>query len=144
MNGFLDLRNKNMKQITFRLKSGQFLKEEIKRVVEENNITAGVLLSIVGGLENAVLRMGGSTPDNQIIKEWNKKFEIVSGTGTISSNGSHIHLSLSDNDGNVVGGHLRDGCRVMYTVEVVIGIFEDVVYTRVLDHETGFKELAVN
>ncbi len=143
MKDFLVLRNRNMKQITFRLKPGQFLKEEIKKVVEENNIAAGVILSIVGGLENAVLRMAGSTPDNQIVKEWNKKFEIVSGTGTVSNKGSHIHISLSDSEGNVVGGHLKDGCKIMYTVEVVIGIFEDVSFDRVYDSETGFKELEI-
>jgi predicted DNA-binding protein with PD1-like motif len=132
-----------MKQITFRLKQGQLLKEEIKKVVQKNNIQAGVLLSMAGGLENAVLRMAGSTPDNQIIKEWNKRFEIVSGTGTVSVNGCHIHLSLSDADGNVIGGHLRDGCKIMYTVEVVIGIFEGVLYKRVVDNETGFKELEI-
>jgi len=132
-----------MKQLTFRLKPGQFLKEEIRRKTKENNIKAGVLLSIVGGLENAILRMAGSDPDNQIIKKWDKAFEIVSGTGTISSDGCHIHVSLSDQNGNVIGGHLKDGCKVKYTAEVVIGIFDDISYKRNYDKVTGFRELEV-
>lgn len=133
-----------MKQLTFRLKPGQFLKEEIERKTKENNIEAGVLLSIVGGLENAILRMAGSDPDNQIIKKWNEAFEIVSGTGTISNDGCHIHVSLSDQNGNVIGGHLKDGCKVKYTAEIIIGIFDDISYKRNYDKVTGFKELEVD
>jgi predicted DNA-binding protein with PD1-like motif len=132
-----------MKQITFRLKPNQFLKEEIVRITKENNIKAGVLLSIVGGLENAVLRMAGSTPDNQLVKEWEEPFEIVAGTGTISTDGCHIHVVLSDQKGDVIGGHLKDGCKVRFTAEVVMGIFEDISYARVFDNETGFKELVI-
>jgi hypothetical protein len=132
-----------MKQLTFRIKSGQFLKEEIEKRVKESEIGAGVLLSIVGGLENAILRMAASTPEHPIVKEWNEAFEIVSGTGTISKNGCHIHVALSDRSGSVIGGHLKNRCRVRYTAEIVIGIFDDVSYTRVHDEDTGFRELEV-
>jgi len=132
-----------MRQLTFRLKTGQFLKEEIEERVKAAGIRAGVLLSIVGGLQNAVLRMAGSTSKDQIVKKWDKDFEIVSGTGTISRDGCHIHVSLSDLDGNVIGGHLKDGCAVRFTAEIVIGVFDDVSYVRVHDDETGFKELGI-
>lgn len=132
-----------MHQISFRLRPGQSLKEEIERVAVDRNIKAGVLLSVVGGLENVVLRMAGSDIDHQTVKEWNEKFEIVSGTGTISNMGCHIHISVSDKDGKVVGGHLKDGCKVAYTAEIVIGIFDDVEYRRELDEETGFCELVI-
>ena len=39
-------------------------------------------------------------------------------TGTLSRDGVHIHISLSDADGNVIGGHLIDGV-VFTTCEVV-------------------------
>ncbi len=52
-----------MKQITFRLREGDDLKEEMERRVQ--GVDAGALLSIVGGLERASLRMAGSEPDNQ-------------------------------------------------------------------------------
>ena len=130
-----------MKQITFRLKPGQLLKEEIE--MRAKDIKAGILLSIVGGLESAILRMAGSEPNNQIVKEWNGPFEIVSGTGTVSKEGCHIHVSLSDQVGNVIGGHLKDGCKVKYTAEIVIGIFDDIFYKRAYDKDTGFKELEI-
>lgn len=133
-----------MKQLSFRLRPGQLLKEEIERLAVERNISAGVLLSIVGGLQHAVLRMAGSTPENSIEKIWNEKLEIVSGTGTISKEGCHIHLSCSTGQGNVIGGHLKDGCVVATTAEIVIGIFDDVEFHRTLDDKTGYNELSIN
>lgn len=39
-----------------------------------------------------------------------ERFEIVSLTGTLSRHGAHLHISIADFQGNVVGGHLMDGC----------------------------------
>ena len=132
-----------MQQITLRLKPGQDLKKEIEKIALDKNIEAGVLLSVVGGLEGAKLRMAGSEPERQIVKEWSEPLEIVSGTGTVSKNGCHIHVSLSDKEGSVIGGHLKDGCIVKFTAEVVLLVFEDILYKRVADEETGFNELEV-
>lgn len=128
-----------MRQLTFRLKSGQLLKEEIES--RAKNVKAGVLLSVVGALENANLRMPGATPENQVVKNFNGPFEIVSGTGTVSKSGCHLHISVSRQDGHVLGGHLKNGCRVRVTAEVVLGIFEDISYKRTFDKDTGFREL---
>lgn len=133
----------HMKSFAFRLKPGELLKEEIEKRCAELSIAAGVLLSIVGGVSSAVLRMAGSTHDNQTVKTFDGPFEIVSGTGTISKDGCHIHVAFSDKDGNVIGGHLKDGCVVQFTAEVVIGVFDDVVFERVFDEETHFPEFTV-
>ncbi len=131
-----------MKQLSFRLKQDDLLKEEIEK--RTKNVPAGVLLSIVGAVENANLRMAGSTPDNQIFQNFEGPLEIVSGTGTISPDGCHIHVSFSDKEGNVIGGHLRDDCKVALTAEIVIGVFDDVSFTRKPDETTGFNELSIN
>ena len=128
-----------MKHLTFRLKSGQFLKEEIE--ARAKDIEAGVLLSIVGALENANLRMAGATPNQQDVRSFDGPLEIVSGTGTISKDGCHLHISVSDREGKVIGGHLKDRCRIGVTAEVVIGILKDTSYKRTFDENTGFKEL---
>ncbi len=88
--------------------------------------------------------MAGSVPDKQIVKEWKGPFEIVSGTGTLSESGCHIHISVSDKKGTVIGGHLKDGNKVKTTAEVVLGVFDDAVYTRTPDENTGFEELNVH
>ncbi len=130
-----------MKHLTIRLRPGQDLKKEIEALGKK--ISAGVLLSIVGGLKNAKLRMPLVPGEKHVVRDWDGPFEIVSGTGTISQDGCHIHISISDVNGQVLGGHLKDNCIVKSTVEVVILDLEDVTYRRRPDTETGFDELAV-
>jgi predicted DNA-binding protein with PD1-like motif len=43
----------------------------------------------------------------------------------------------------VIGGHLKPGTIVNTTAEVVILDFEKLVFTRVLDKSTGYRELIV-
>ena len=70
--------------------------------------------------------------------------EIVSLVGTLSSKGGHhLHISLSDKDGNLVGGHVFGELNVFTTAEVVIGECVDYIFEREDDHESGFKELVV-
>jgi len=126
-----------MKQITKRLKPGQDLREEVEKLVKEHDIKAGVVVSLVGGLKSAKLRMG----DGKTAMSLDEPLEIVSGTGTLSQDGCHTHVSASKQDGAVVGGHLKDGCIVKETVEVVLLVFDDVEYVRKPDEETGYDEL---
>ena len=126
-----------MKQITKRLKPGEDLRVEIEKLVKDNNARAGVVLSLVGSLSKASLRMA----DGKTVKSWNEPFEIVAATGTVSVNGCHIHISVADNEGNVFGGHLKEGCAVKTTAEAVLLIFEDAIYKRIPDKETGYNEL---
>ena len=49
--------------------------------------------------------MAGATPDKQEIKTYNETHEIVSLVGTLSDNDCHLHISLSNKNGNVIGGH---------------------------------------
>ncbi|MFH0712792.1 MAG: PPC domain-containing DNA-binding protein [Candidatus Jorgensenbacteria bacterium] len=128
-----------MKQTTKRLKPGEDLREEIEKIVKENDIQAGCILSVVGSLSRASLRMA----DGKKIKSWDKPFEIVAGTGTVSVNGCHIHIAISDNDGNVFGGHLKEGCVVRTTAEIVLLVFSEAKYKRIFDEETGYNELKV-
>lgn len=123
---------------SFRIKPGQDLRREIQAVVEAQEIQAGVILSGVGGLSEINFRMPGGK--DFLVKE--ADFEIVSLTGTISTNGTHLHISASDHSGNTVGGHLGEGNLVRNTAEVVLGVV-DATYTRQEDPTTGYKELVV-
>lgn len=129
-----------MRQLTKRLKPGSDLREGIEELVKENSVKAGVLVSVVGNVKKAVLRMVGGKTE----KTWDRPFEIVSGTGTLSVDGCHIHVALADSDGLVVGGHLKKGCIVKTTTEIVLLSLDDVEYKRILDHDTGYDELEVN
>jgi len=126
-------------QITVRLKPGQDLKQEIEDFVKQKDIKAGIIASIVGSLTRAVLRIA----DSMNVKQWESPFEIVSGTGTVSVNGCHIHISIADQEGVVFGGHLKQGCVINTTVELVILLFQDTEFKRLPDETTGYNELVV-
>lgn len=132
-----------MKTIAFRLKPGADLKQSIEAVVAERNIVAGFIVTCVGGLEQAVVRMAGAKPAAQDIRTYAGDYEIVSLVGTVSVNGVHLHMSFSDSEGVARGGHLKEGTIIHPTAEIVIGYEEGVTFTRELDEETGFDELVV-
>jgi len=125
----------------FRLKPNQPLREEIDKYVKEHNIKAGVILTCVGNVTKAVLRMA----DSVTIKTYADKdsYEVVSLVGTVESGNSHLHMSISDKDGKVFGGHLKNGTIVGVTAEIAIGELSDKEFVRVMDKNTGYKELVV-
>ena len=128
-----------MQAFTFRLKAGQDLFDEIETVVAEKNIEAGCVLSAVGSLTHATLRLA----NREHYSEYDGHFEIVSMTGTISVYGSHLHMSISDGNGKTIGGHLVPGCKIYTTAEMVLGIFEDVIYKREFAEDSGYEELDI-
>ena len=94
-----------MKTHTFRLKPQQDLFDSIEEFARQNNIEAGCVLSSVGSLTHATLRLA----NREFYNEYNGHFEVVSMTGTVSIHGSHIHIAISDGNGVTIGGHLVSG-----------------------------------
>jgi predicted DNA-binding protein with PD1-like motif len=129
-----------MQAITFRLKPGQDLLTEIEAVVAEKNIEAGCALSAVGSLTHATLRLA----NREFYSEYDGYFEIVAMTGTVSAHGSHLHLSIADGNGKTIGGHLVPGCKIYTTAEMVIAVFEDVIYIREFAEDSGYEELVIH
>ena len=133
-----------MKLYTFRIKPDNDLKAELEDFVKANDIQAGFIITCVGGLSQAVMRMAGAQPEKQDIRTYEGDFEITSLVGTVSTNGVHLHMAISDKDGKSFGGHLKEGTIIHPTAEVVLGEDEQAVYTRELDEQTGFPELKVS
>ena len=133
-----------MKLHVARLTRNQDLKQKITELAGERNIRAGVVLSAVGSLHEVVLRMAGAKADKEDVREYHGgAFEIVSLIGTIATKGElHLHMAVSDEEGRVIGGHLKNGNLVDTTVELVILEDTDQQFVRLLDVSTGFKELA--
>ena len=128
-----------MKIHAFRLLPGQDLVEELERFAAENSLGAGVLLSAVGSLSQAVLRDAGGETLHKLPGPW----EIVSATGTLCTSGLHLHLSLADEQLALRGGHAKPGCLVLTTVEVVVGEIPEYRFERRMDPQTGYKELII-
>lgn len=123
----------------FRLRPGQDLKKELLRYCQSHHLQAACLISGVGSLRNARIRLSGGKD----VVEFKGPFEIVSLTGTLSVAGIHLHISFSDNEGRVFGGHLMDGCEIYTTGEVILLESTTLQFTREMDEHTGFKELII-
>lgn len=122
-----------------RLTPGQDLKRELEAFVQKQKIQAGFVITCVGSLQQAMIRPANQ-PDALTRTD---KFEIVSLVGTLSTNGSHLHISLSDSLGTTIGGHLLEGNRIYTTAEIVIGEAEHLTFTRETDPQTTYKELTI-
>lgn len=128
-----------MKIHAFRLTKGMDLKKSIEQYVVDKKIKSGVILSAVGCLYQVCLR----TADGVTVKTINDDYEIVSATGTLSMDGCHIHVSLSDVNLQTIGGHLKDNCLVNVTAEIVLAEFDEYEFFREFDKSTGYKELVI-
>ncbi len=69
--------------------------------------------------------------------------EILSLGGTLTAlGGVHLHVSVSNGEGQCMGGHLLDGSIVRTTAEIVLGEAEELRFTRAHDPATGYKEMS--
>lgn len=128
-----------MKTFTIRLFPGQDLKKELDSLTKRRGIKAGAILTCVGSLAQATLRLA----DENVVKNFNQKFEIVSLVGTLSQDGMHTHIGLADDRGSTIGGHLKEGCIIHTTAEIVIADLDPVIFKREPDEKTGFDELKI-
>lgn len=130
-----------MKIHAFRLKPGDLLRESIEYFCKEKEIHSGVIVTAVGNVKKAILRMA----DERIVKEYESPFgfEVVSLVGTIAHGDGHIHMSISDKEGKVFGGHLKYGSVVGVTCEVILHEISELEFTREFDEATGFNELVI-
>ncbi len=95
----------------------------LKRKIEQHSLQAAFIASSVGSLTHVALRFAGQ--ENTF--HTTGKFEIVSLIGTLDANGEHLHLSVSDEEGKVLGGHMMPGCTVRTTLELIIGNLKKLI-----------------
>jgi predicted DNA-binding protein with PD1-like motif len=129
----------NHKVYIFRLKPGEDLRKRIEAIVKEKNIKAGWINTCVGSLTDYTIRFA----NQQKGIYGSGHFEIVSLTGTVSVNGSHLHICVSDSTGKTIGGHLLEGCKIYTTAEIVIGSTMVYEFKRKNDGTTEWEELQV-
>lgn len=127
----------------FRLTPGADLRAELELLIRQHGLRAACVLSCVGSLSEARLRMPGATGDPDVFATFAEPMEIVSLAGLLGLDGLHVHISLARRDGACVGGHLVRGCIVHTTAELVIGALAEVEFRRPLDPATGYHELSV-
>jgi uncharacterized protein len=120
-----------------RLLPGADVRTSIRDWANENTIEAAVIASAVGSLTRAHLRYAGRADGIMTTAD----LEVLSFSGTLSRHGMHVHLSVADRDGQVLGGHLLEGCTVRTTLELIIHAIDGVSMLRMKDEATGYDEL---
>ena len=130
-----------MKHHVLRLTRGTDLRKGIEDYCSNNNIKAGGIVTCVGSLYHASIRLA----DGETINQYDARYEIVSLTGTVSSNGSHFHISIANEEGNFIGGHVSYGCLVNTTAEIIlVSLDDEYELSREFDEVTGYNELVIH
>ena len=109
--------------------------------------TAAYVATACGSCHTVTLRLANATSENpNEVKVFppGQRFEIVSLTGTVTADGAHLHMSISDAEGRTWGGHLV-AATVFTTLELAVGVLPlaECEAGRTFDERTGFKELYV-
>ena len=81
-----------MKVLPLRLQPGADLRQALEAWMGEQQEQAGCLISAVGSLSLAQLRFAGAAEATAIHGE----LEIISLSGTLSPDGSHLHIAIAD------------------------------------------------
>lgn len=125
--------------VPIRLRPGTDLRLGLEQLLVERGEQAGCVISGIGSLSMACLRLGGREAPTRMTGD----LEIISLAGTLSLDGAHLHLSIADAEGRVVGGHLCGGSLVRTTAEIVVGLLPEWCFRRQIDPATGFRELEI-
>ena len=128
-----------MKVVPFLLISGDDLRQALEAWMGEQREQAGCVINAIGSLSVAELRFAGAAASTAIRGE----LEIISLSGTLSTDGAHLHIAFADSRGAVIGGHLCPGSLVRTTAELVIGLLPEWRFSRELDTATGYAELRI-
>lgn len=123
-----------------RLFPGEDLVDALKALCHKEHIHAGCIISCVGSLHPATLRLSGHTSGTV----YDTPQEIISLSGTVSTNGFHLHMSISGGDGHVYGGHVLPGCTLYTTAEVIIGVLPELTFQRIPCELSGYNELDIH
>jgi uncharacterized protein len=128
-----------MDPFPLRIPPGVDLRRALESAVATRICRAAFLMTGIGSLSGARLRRAAATEPDAIAGD----LEILTLAGTIAGNGSHLHMSVADAQGRVLGGHLAYGCTVRTTAEVLLLLLHQWSFTREPDAATGFDELVI-
>jgi uncharacterized protein len=122
-----------------RLSPGADLRQSIEQFAVKHSLRAAYIGTCAGSLNRASIRFA-ENHESTVVEG---PLEIVSLTGTLSTQGVHLHVAVSDAHGQTVGGHLSDGSIVHTTAEIVIVELPQLVFDRAVDPATTWKELVI-
>ncbi|MCW9587456.1 DNA-binding protein [Klebsiella pasteurii] len=123
-----------------RLLPGEEVFSRLRAFVQQHHIQAAWIAGCTGSLSNVALRFAGQDETTLL----NGIYEVISLNGKLELTGEHLHLSLSDPQGAMLGGHMMPGCTVRTTLELVIGELTSVAFSRQPCAVSGYDELVIS
>ncbi|KIQ84780.1 PPC domain-containing DNA-binding protein [Aeromonas sp. L_1B5_3] len=125
--------------LALRLLPGEDLIAGLRAHMARHGLQAAWIAGAVGSLTHANLRYAAQ-PDGTLLEG---AFEVIALGGTLDPECEHLHLSISDEQGLMRGGHVLQGCRVRTTLELVVGELEAYRFGRDPCPQSGYEELLI-
>ena len=109
-----------MRTLPLKLGPGSDLRRSLEQLAIEQG-APGFVLGVVGNLSRAAFQCAGRSGPTILEGD----LEIITLQGTVAPGGVHLHLSLSDSDCQVWGGHLEPGTLVLKGADLLVGFLPD-------------------
>jgi predicted DNA-binding protein with PD1-like motif len=129
----------SMELIPLRLHPGDDLKQGLESWIAHEGEGSAWIVSGIGSLTVAQLRLAG----RREASVFDRDLEILTLQGSLCRSGSHIHITVADANGAVLGGHLCEGSVVRTTAEVLVARLPQWHLQRAVDPTTGYRELEI-
>ncbi|WET41373.1 PPC domain-containing DNA-binding protein [Citrobacter enshiensis] len=123
-----------------RLLPGQEVFTQLHAFVNQHQLQAAWIAGCTGSLTDIALRYAGQEETTLL----SGTYEVISLSGTLELTGEHLHLSVSDPKGAMLGGHMMPGCTVRTTLELVIGELTAVAFNRQPCAISTYDELVIS
>jgi predicted DNA-binding protein with PD1-like motif len=102
---------------------GDLVLESINQAIRQHGIQDGAVLTMAGATSECTYHyMKDSEKDEDVIVHQKGAAEIIGASGIIANAEAHVHITLAGEKG-AFGGHLRDGCKVLYVAEITLAKF---------------------
>ena len=128
-----------MLTLPLRLQPGDDVRAAVVAALLASGHEAGFVLHGIGSLSAAQLRYAGQ-PEATALRG---DLEILTLAGSIAPDGAHLHMSVADARGQVLGGHVAPGCVVRTTAELLLALLPERRFSREHDPRTGYPELTI-
>jgi predicted DNA-binding protein with PD1-like motif len=108
------------------------LLEAIDAAIKQHGIQDGAVLTTIGSTQRCTYHYVKSTAllaENVFVTQEGAA-EILNASGLIANGEPHIHITLSTPERGAFGGHLENGCKILYLAEVTLAKFSGPQLTR--------------
>jgi uncharacterized protein len=126
--------------VVTRLLPHQDLRLACMAVARDRQLTAAAVISCVGSLERLTIRFA-NRPEATVLEG---KFEILTLSGMFAPDNAHLHITVGDTNGMVLGGHLLNESLIYTTAELAAVSFPSLEFQRQIDPTYGYKELIIH